>query len=168
MKVFLPEANMGQIRFFGKAILCLPAPNSTLMNLYPALLHTHSLIRFFVLATLLIVIIKAAMGISGKKPFGIWDNKFSLYLLIFTHLQVVVGFGNTTMSDGIIRYWTVEHIFGMLVAVVLITIGRVKSKRQPTDIGKHYRLLIYNAVALVIIVGVILMSGRQLLGVSAW
>jgi hypothetical protein len=146
-------------------------------TMYFGLLHTHSLLRFFILIALLVVLVQATIGVAQRKPFGKWQNKFSLYLLIFTHLQLLVGlvlyfvspqvrFGPDTMSDGIMRYWTVEHIFGMLVAVTIITIGRVGLKRLSTDIAKHYRMLIFNGIALLIIVAVILMSGRPLLQMS--
>lgn len=146
--------------------------------MYPGLLHTHSLLRYFVLAALLIVIVRALIGLVNKQAFGKWDNKFSLYLLIFTHLQVVAGlilyivspwvkFGAQTMSDKLTRYWTVEHIFSMLIAVALITIARTTSKRMTSDIAKHKRLFIFNLIALIIILVVIGMSGRGILTMSA-
>jgi hypothetical protein len=139
--------------------------------MYTGLLHTHSLLRYLVLIFLVLVIILAISGVAGKRPFGKWDNKASLFLLIFTHIQMLVGlilyfvstavvFGPETMTTY--RYWTVEHIFGMLVAVVLITVGRVSMKKISIDAGKHKRLLIMNVIALIVIVAVILMSGRPL------
>jgi hypothetical protein len=139
--------------------------------MYTGLLHTHSLLRYLVLIFLVLVIILAISGVAGKRPFGKWDNKASLFLLIFTHIQTLVGlflyfvspevkFGPDTMTTY--RYWTVEHIFAMLIAVVLITIGRVSMKKISIDAGKHKRLLIMNLIALIVIVATILMSGRPL------
>lgn len=141
--------------------------------MYLGLLHTHSLLRYFILLALLLVIVKAAMGLANKKPFGKWDNKFSLYLLIFTHMQLLTGvilyfvspfvkFGPDTMSVKETRYWTVEHLVAMLLAVVLITVARISSKRIPTDEGKHKRLLIFNLIALVIILIMIWHGGRPM------
>ena len=59
--------------------------------MYTGLLHTHSLLRYFILIALLVVIIKAVIGLMNKQPYGKWDNKFSLYLFIFTHMQLLVG-----------------------------------------------------------------------------
>ena len=142
--------------------------------MYTGLLHTHSLLRYFVLIALVVVILMAAMGLANKKPFGKWDNKFSLYLLIFTHMQFLAGvilyfvspfvkFGQDTMSVKETRYWTVEHVVGMLLAVALITAARTTSKRMATDEGKHRRLLIFNVVALLIIVIMIWHGGRPIL-----
>ena len=142
--------------------------------MYTGLLHTHSLLRYFILIALVVVIVKAVIGLMQNQPYGKWDNKFSLYLFIFTHMQLLVGlilyfvspfvkFGSTTMSDKVTRYWTVEHIFAMLIAVVLITLARTTSKRMSNDAAKHKRMAIFNFVALVVIVAMIWLSGRPLL-----
>jgi len=142
--------------------------------MYTGLLHTHSLLRYFILIALVVVIVKAVIGLMQKQPYGKWDNKLSLYLFIFTHMQLLAGlilyfvspfvkFGSTTMSDKVTRYWTVEHIFAMLIAVVLITMARTTSKRMSNDAAKHKRMAIFNFVALVVIVAMIWLSGRPLL-----
>ncbi|HET6544657.1 MAG TPA: cytochrome B [Chryseolinea sp.] len=142
--------------------------------MYTGLLHTHSLLRYFILIALVVVIVKAVIGLMQKQPYGKWDNKLSLYLFIFTHMQLLAGlilyfvspfvkFGSTTMSDKVTRYWTVEHIFAMLIAVVLITLARTTSKRMSNDAAKHKRMAIFNFVALVVIVAMIWLSGRPLL-----
>ena len=142
--------------------------------MYTGLFHTHSLLRYFILIALVVVIIKAILGLMNKQPYGKWDNKLGLYLFIFTHMQLLIGlilyfvspfvkFGPDTMSDQTTRYWTMEHIVMMLIAVVFITLARTTSKRMATDEGKHKRMLIFNGIALAIIVATIMMSGRQLL-----
>jgi hypothetical protein len=83
--------------------------------------------------------------------------------LILYFVSPFVKFGPDTMSDKTTRYWTVEHILTMLIAVVLITLARTTSKRMTTDEAKHKRMLIFNGIALVIIAATIMMSGRQLL-----
>ncbi len=143
--------------------------------MYTGLLHTHSLLRYFILIGLLIVIIKSFIGLINKQPYGKWDNKLGLYLFIFTHMQLLVGlilyfvspfvkFGPDTMSDKATRYWTVEHIFAMLIAVVLITLARTTSKRMTSDEAKHKRMAIFNFVALVVIIAMIWLSGRPIIG----
>lgn len=142
--------------------------------MYTGLLHTHSLLRYFILIALVVVIIKGLIGLINKQPYGKWDNKLGLYLFIFTHMQLLAGiilyfvspfvqFGPETMSDKVTRYWTVEHIFSMLVAVVLITLARTTSKKMTNDADKHKRMVIFNFVALVVILTMIWHSGRPLL-----
>lgn len=141
------------------------------------LTHTHSLLRYFILIALVVVIVNSLIGMMNKKPFGFWDNKFSLYLLIFTHMQLVVGiilyimnlsqnrlvqFNSSTMKNAGLRYWAVEHLVGMLVAVVLITMARVSAKRLSDDTAKHKRHFIFNLIALAIIVITISLGDRGL------
>lgn len=141
---------------------------------YNFLLKTHSGLRYLVLLMLVVVIVKSLAGLLGKKPFGKSDNLLSLVLLIVTHIQFLAGLilyfvspavklGTGAMSNSY-RYWTVEHVTLMLLAVVLITVGRSTSKKLPDAVSKHKRLFLLNTIALLIIIGAILMSGRKLFG----
>jgi len=142
--------------------------------MYPGLLHTHTLLRYFVLLALVAVVVISLYKWLGKKPYTNLDNKLSLYLFIFTHLQLVVGlilyfispnvkFNEFTMKDSTLRYWTVEHISLMLVAIILITLARTGARKITSDTLRHKRLFIYNAVALLLIVVSIAMSGRGII-----
>ena len=122
--------------------------------MYTGLFHTHSFLRYAVLLLLIAVIITSVMGWLNKKPYSNADNKLSLYLFIATHLQLLVGFilnfvspnvqfNSTTMKEATIRYWTVEHIFIMLLAVVLITMARITAKKISSGEAKHTDLLIF-------------------------
>jgi hypothetical protein len=66
------------------------------------------------------------------------------------------------MSDKMTRYWTVEHVFMMIVVVALITIARTTSKRMPTDLARHRRLAIFNIIALILIIATLAMSDRRI------
>ena len=143
--------------------------------MYNILLQIHSGIRYLVLLGLVVVIVKSFIGLINRKGYNKTDNQLSLFLFISTHTQLLFGlflyfvspfvsFGSTTMSDKITRYWTVEHLTGMLLAVALITIARISSKKMTDDVAKHKRIFIFNALALVIIVVIILISDRKLIG----
>jgi uncharacterized membrane protein len=142
--------------------------------MYKFLLDTHSTIRYVVLALLLIVILKSLMGWLGKKPFTGTDNKLALFLLISSHIQLLVGlflytqsafvqFNSSTMKDKMTRYWSVEHITMMIIAIILITAAKSSLKRLTTAESKHKRLFIFNTIALIIVIAAITMSGRGLL-----
>ncbi len=139
--------------------------------MYAPLLHTHSLLRFIVLLLLIVVVVNAFLGMNGKKPFGKMDNLLGLSLFSVTHTQLLVGlvlyftssfvvFSSATMKDASLRYWTVEHITLMLVAVALITMARITAKKMTDDAAKHKRMFVFNALALVIILMAIAMSKR--------
>jgi len=126
------------------------------------LLLTHSVFRYVVLIFLLIVLVRSFSGWQGKKEFVKLDDKFSLWLLISTHIQFLLGlilyfvspiviFSGAAMKDAVARYWLVEHITMMIIAVALITAARSTSKRLTEGTAKHKRLFILNGIALLII-----------------
>lgn len=130
------------------------------------LLRSHSGLRWLVLAAIVGAIVKSAMSLSSGKAYDALDNKLSLFALIFSHIQLLLGLAlymgrgwisviiddpSTAMKEGGIRFWAVEHIFGMVIAIALITIGRIASKKAATDKGKFKKVLIYFSIGLLII-----------------
>ena len=137
-------------------------------------MHSHSYLRYAVLVLLIIVVITSLLGWLSKNPYTGTDNKLSLSLLIATHLQFVLGlilyfvspfvqFNSSTMKEATTRYWTVEHLTMMIIAVALITAARSTSKKMTVDLAKHKRLFIFNAIALFIIMVGITFSGRGII-----
>ncbi len=129
------------------------------------MLHAHSGLRYIVLLFLIVAIVKSLMGWLGKKPFSKSDNIIGAMLMGVTHLQIVLGFVvyfvggwnaglmnfGAVMKDSIVRFWTIEHAVIMIVVVVLISIGRIKSKKAPTDELKHKKGAIFYIIALIFI-----------------
>lgn len=141
------------------------------------ILVLHSLNRFILLALLLTVIVRAFMSMQNKSAFSSTDNKLSLFLFISTHTQLLLGlilyfvspaviFSGESMKNSGTRYWLVEHLVGMLIAVVLITMARITMKKLTDDTAKHKRMFIFNTIALVVILAMILQSQRGFFGVS--
>jgi hypothetical protein len=139
--------------------------------MYDILKLTHSYLRYFILIMLIIVIVISLIGLFNKKPFTRKHDKVGLFLFICTHTQLLIGiilffvspvvmFSGEAMKSSGTRYWLVEHNTAMLIAVALITIARTSSKKMPVDQDKHKRLLIFNSIALAIILVTISMSGR--------
>jgi hypothetical protein len=135
------------------------------------LLLTHSVVRYFALIFLIVLFVRSLMGWMNKSPFGSIDDKVSLWLFILAHTQLLLGlslyflsprvvFSGESMKDPEMRYWLVEHGFMMLIAITLITIGRISIKKTNEQVLKHKRLFIYNSIAFVIIIAAIAMSGR--------
>jgi hypothetical protein len=97
--------------------------------------------------------------------------------MISVHIQFILGlilyfispwvrFIGGAMQDRTIRYWTAEHITGMLIAVILITMARILARKATGDVRKYQRLFWFNGIALLIIVVTIVLSGRGLFGAS--
>jgi hypothetical protein len=101
------------------------------------LLHLHNILRWIILILLLVALIHA----FGKK---IAIRKSSLWLMISAHIMLLIGlyqviggrFGIIKglpesvelMKNSFYRFYWIEHPVGMLLAIILITIARGKSK----------------------------------------
>ncbi|MBX2932229.1 MAG: hypothetical protein KF781_09815 [Chitinophagaceae bacterium] len=128
--------------------------------MYTGLLHLHNLLRWIIIILILINIVKA---FSGNK-----NIKLSLWLLISAHTTLLIGlyqyfvgangfkyFATYSMSEimknNILRFWAIEHIFGMIVAITLITIGHITLKKSTTT----KKTAILYLIAFIIIVATI-------------
>jgi hypothetical protein len=129
--------------------------------MYEITLHIHSVLRWIVLLLVLEVTLKSLRGWVQKKEYTNYDNKISLFALIFTHTQLLVGFmiyfispkvqfGDmaNTMKDPVLRTFTVEHLTLMLIAIVLVTVGRIKPKKVEDATKKHKQTFIFFVLAL--------------------
>ena len=145
--------------------------------MYPTLLHLHSGFRYVVSILLILSIILSFAGWFGKSAYTEGNRKLNLFTLISAHIQLLLGlvlyfvspfvqFNSSTMKTDALRYWTVEHITMMIIAIVLITIGHSKSKKAVLPVAKHKTIAIFYTIALVIIVLAILASKRSFFGIS--
>jgi len=127
------------------------------------MLHAHSGLRWLVLIFLLLAAFKSIAGWLGKKEFNKSDNMIALLLLSFTHLQLIVGVimyfispkvisMGDAMKDSGLRFWALEHGLTMLIAIVLITLGRVKSKKATDSVQKFKKGAIFYSIALLLII----------------
>jgi hypothetical protein len=55
------------------------------------------------------------------------------------------------MSDAVVRFWSLEHLVAMLIAIALVTIGRVSAKKTEVAKTKHKRHFWYFTIALLIV-----------------
>jgi undecaprenyl pyrophosphate phosphatase UppP len=136
--------------------------------MYNILHHAHSGLRWVVLILVLATIFKAFSGMSGNKTFTAGDKKLALFALMSVHIQLVLGlilyvilitadgfdFG-ASMKDPLMRFFSVEHILGMIVAIALITVGYSKSKRASSDKAKFKSLAVFFTIGLIIILAMI-------------
>jgi hypothetical protein len=74
-----------------------------------------------------------------------------------------IGFGEV-MKNGIHRFWAVEHFAGMLIAIILITVGKGVGKKNIPDASKHKRAFWFFLIALFIIMLTVPWPFREGLG----
>ena len=131
------------------------------------LIHAHSGLRYVVLALLIASVIAAYSNWQSAKQ---GDSKIYLFAFIATHTQLLIGLilffmspkvNFDFISDKFYRFYSIEHGFMMLIAIALITVGRIKSKKLE-GANKHRTVLYFYALALIIILTAIPWPFRNL------
>lgn len=134
--------------------------------MYKTVLFLHSWWAYLVVVVLLIASINALVGFFAKKEYNPFDFRISLFTLIVTHIQILlglvlyfvapyfqafseVGMGGV-MKDATLRLYLVEHPLIMLISVILITIGYSKHKNKLTSRPKFKILAIFYTLALIL------------------
>jgi len=130
----------------------------------------HSYNRYLIIVAIFWVIFRSWSGWMGKKPYVKTDNTASLVLLILAHTQLLLGLiqyfftsayttGGMPISDPWVRYFKMEHISGMILAIVLIQLGRTFTKKATVSEQKHKKTALYTTAAAIIIMGMLAMKG---------
>lgn len=139
--------------------------------MYTGLLHTHNMLRWLVLIVIVLAVVLAVIGWLKKRNWTKKDNITGLVLTMFMDIQFLVGiilyafvspltkaafsdFG-AAMKNSVLRFYAVEHILLMFIALVLVHIGRSKSKKAVAPWKKHRAAAIYYVIALVLILAAI-------------
>lgn len=131
--------------------------------MYTGLLHAHSGLRWIVLVLIVWALFKAISGWTGQKEYQKSDRLSALLALILTHIQLLIGlalyfispkvsFEAGVMESSVLRFYTVEHIVMMIVAIGLITFGFSSAKRLEVSLDKHKRVAITYGIGLLIMI----------------
>lgn len=129
---------------------------------YQIIKHTHSGLRWILLLLLVVTVFSVVIKVIRKGKYSTVDQKLGMFTMSFTHIQLLIGlllyfisgkvvFSMQSMSNDLLRFFLVEHIGLMLVAVALITIGYVKVKKLTESRMKLKTSLIFYGVALLLI-----------------
>ena len=132
--------------------------------MYTGFQHLHSALAYVVLLLLIIAITMAKYGYFFKKPFTETQRKVTLFALIGSHVQLLIGlavyfisplgFSNLsgeTMGDSMARLYALEHPLINIIALVLITVGFSTAKRMTEDKKKHFRIVLMYGFGLLLI-----------------
>ena len=145
------------------------------------MLGLHNILRWVILILLIASIVKSFSGWQSKKAFTSGDGKLWLFTLISAHTTLLVGLylllfgrfgiftvslpeGVSVMKDKFFRFYWIEHPFGMIVAVILITLGRGMAKKNVGDTVKYKKAFWFFIVALIFILATIPWPFREVIG----
>lgn len=135
--------------------------------MYNFILTLHNITRWVVLIFGVLAVIRAFYGWFGNKPWAQIDNRLGLGYMVSMDIQLILGlllyflfspitqaafrdFG-AAMSNGDLRFYAVEHLFFMVIALIFIHLGRVLSRRTDSDKSKHMRSAIFFTIGLLLI-----------------
>lgn len=132
--------------------------------MYPILLFMHSLFRWILPGAMLTAIITGVVGYKKKLVFSAGMNVLRHWTATISHIQLIIGIiiwsqsswvkaflRNKMHASGDALFFGLIHFSGMLLAIVLITIGSAKAKREVTDRQKFKTMFLWFAAALFII-----------------
>ena len=127
----------------------------------------HSYFAYAVLGILILAVLNAISGLMGNKMFTLEkDYRISLFALILSHIQLVLGLilffvssnGLTAIQElgmggmnSAARLLAVEHPFINIIAIVLITIGWSRHKKFLEGKKKFKSIAIFYGLGLVLI-----------------
>jgi hypothetical protein len=134
--------------------------------MYETIKNVHSILAYAALGLLLLASFNAIFGLSSKKLFKDKDLRLSLFTLIICHIQLLIGLvlyfvspkfvvwsqiGMKVMSDNDLRPILIEHPFTNIIALVLITIGWSKHKKEESNNGKFKKIAIFYTLGLILL-----------------
>ena len=129
--------------------------------------------RWVVVIAAILVFVRGARAVNGTtRAFTIaLDIQLLIGLILYVALspftRAAFGDMGAAMRDGALRYWAVEHLAGMVIAVALAHIGRVRMRRAADNEARYKIAAMFVALAFVVILLSIpwpgMASGRPLL-----
>lgn len=135
--------------------------------MYDIVKMLHSYWAYLMLLMLVIATFNALIKLLSGKEFQAVDFRISLFTLIVSHIQLLIGivlfFASNYLSvisdtgmgelmkDKVLRSNIIEHPLTMIIAVVLITMGYSKHKKKLTSKPKFKMLAIFYTLALILV-----------------
>ena len=130
------------------------------------ILVIHNILRWAILLFGVWTLINAITGIMSKRTFSGNDNRSSLFFMILCDIQLLMGlslfFSNSwfdkmksgmgeIMKNSYDRFFIVEHGFMMILAWILVHVGRTAVKRAAPE-KKHKKMLLFFGIAILLII----------------
>lgn len=135
--------------------------------MYVGLLHLHSTLRWLLLLSLVIALIKYMIGWLDNQPWKKPDHILGivitwlmdlqlisglvLYLFLSPITKMAMGDIGAAMKDSYLRFYAVEHLTIMIIAIVLVHLGWEKTQKATTDLAKFKTASIFFLITLLLL-----------------
>lgn len=120
----------------------------------------HSLLRYAVLLTLLYAVIMNLRGWLRGSPIRTGDRLVTILAMVLCHVQLVIGLALYGMNWKVLngrelapfhKFIKYEHAATMIIAVALITVGRMLSKRAKEEHIKQRHIAVFYGLGLLLV-----------------
>jgi hypothetical protein len=129
---------------------------------YLIMKHLHSTMRWIVIIMVLYNLFMATKKLMTNQKFSKGDGIRNMLATYAAHIQLTMGlilyfvsgkviFSFSSMKNPLLRFFLVEHLIGMLIAVTLITVGYSQAKKAKMDRTKNARIFLFNMGAIIVI-----------------
>jgi hypothetical protein len=133
--------------------------------MYDTLLPFHSLLRWVLVVSLLYCLTRSLFGVIKGSRYYLIDRVMSGVISGVSHIQLLMGLvlysqsplalamrlePSEALTNADAVFFAILHPLSMIIAVVVITIGAAKAKRQQTDVTKHKAILLWFLLAFAI------------------
>jgi hypothetical protein len=134
-------------------------------SVYAILLSLHSVVRWLVLAAGIVAVaaaIRAASTRGRPAPAGagllfaiLLDIQVLLGLLLYLRFSPLTTAAlrhlDRAMTDDTLRFWAVEHPFGMLAGLAFAHAGSVRARKSAAAGRRDWRTALYFGLALLLV-----------------
>jgi hypothetical protein len=129
------------------------------------LLVIHNLLRWLIVLFGFWAVLNAVGGLASKRLYTPSAAKSNFFFMLSMDIQFLVGLGlyfvgewferlkhlGENMHDPYNRFFTMEHEVMMIVALILVHMGRALVKKAATPKAKYLRSFLFFGIALLLI-----------------
>lgn len=130
-----------------------------------ALLVIHNLLRWLIILFGIWTVLAALSGLAGKREFRSSDGRSNFFFMLSMDIQLLIGLGlyfsgewferlkhlGDNMHDANLRFFTMEHEVMMILAWILVHVGRVMVKKATLSSTKFNKSLLFFGISLLLI-----------------
>lgn len=135
--------------------------------MYAVILAIHNIVRWIVLILAVVAVVRAYWGWFGKRGWSETDGKVGSFLGMAVDTQLLLGLilyiflspitrtafqdVGAAMQVPNVRFFAVEHVLYMLLAVVFAHLGSILPRKVDESEAKYKRAALWFSLALLLI-----------------
>lgn len=136
----------------------------------------HSLLRYLLLLALAGAAFTHLNGFLTRRPILNGERTLAILAVVLSHVQLALGLIlyfttksyalDSSSAEG--RFWKMEHLGTMVIAIALVTVGRSLSKRAKDERLKQRHVWVFFLIALALMLWAIPWPFREIGHARGW